>query len=71
MMSASAYWFANRSALLAGRANLHNGLMSVWLPHASELAGYLPIQHPAPPASSHAAIDTVVERLRNLRALSA
>ena len=35
---------------VGGLAGLHNGLMSrCWLPHATLLRGYLPIDHPAAP----------------------
>jgi hypothetical protein len=71
LMSASTYFFANRSALLADRAYLHNGLMSRWLPNADVLARYLPIQHPAPLDIGAGGAARVVDRLETVRELSA
>jgi hypothetical protein len=71
LMITSEYFFANRSALLGDRAHLHHGLMSRWLPNASLLAHYLPIQHPAPLEIGPADVERVVERLQKVRELSA
>jgi hypothetical protein len=71
LMTASEYFFANRSAFLGDRAHLHHGLMSRWLPNASLLARYLPIQHPASLQIGPAGIEREVERLQRVRELSA
>jgi hypothetical protein len=71
MMSASEYFFANRSALLEGRVHLHNRLMSMWLPGAQLLASYLPIRQRASVDIGPAGVARVVERLAEMRQLSA
>jgi hypothetical protein len=68
-MTASAYFFANFSALLGRRAHLRNGLMSRWLPNASLLAGYITNRRPSPVDASHAAVQRVVDRLQRVRQL--
>ena len=71
MMTASEYFFANRSALLEGRVHLHNRLMSVWLPDAQLLADYLPIRPPARVEMDQAGVAQVVGRLAEMQQLSA
>ena len=65
MMTASAYFFANRSAWLGGRSSLRNGLLERWLPNASTLAPFLTVRDPPPPIANPATISRALQRLRD------
>jgi len=69
MMTASAYFFANRSAWLGGRSSLHNGLLERWLPNASTLARFLTVRDPASLSADPATISRALQRLGDAASL--
>jgi hypothetical protein len=70
MMSASAYFFANRSAWLGTRSALRNGLLQKWLPHSELLAAHLTGVNPLPLVVNDQTLGRALERLRALQTLA-
>jgi len=64
MMTASAYFFANKSAWLGQRSGLRDALLQKWLPRADLLAAHLTDVHALPLVVNEQALGRALERLR-------
>jgi lysophospholipase L1-like esterase len=71
MMSASAYFFANKSAWLGARSAFRDGLLQKWLPRSDLLAARLTPVDPLPLLVNDQTLRRAVERLSDLQALAA
>jgi hypothetical protein len=70
MMTASAYFFASKSAWLGARTGFRDNLLQKWLPGADLLAAHLTVVDPLPLVVNEKTLGRALERLRILSRLA-
>ena len=67
LMTASAYFFASKSAWLGARNGIRDNVLEKWLPRADVLAAHLIVVDPLPTVLNQQTQTRAIERLRRLR----